>query len=98
MENSMEYHGKYINIWRIFSMKIFLEIPWNFLWNSMKFHGIFPMEFYGKFHEFTERFSPGQLHTTVQRCVVSSCYLSASKRMSISGNSFCFRSIPDEND
>jgi hypothetical protein len=35
-----------------------------FPWNSMKFsHEILPwnfMKFHGKFHEFTERFSPGR--------------------------------------
>jgi hypothetical protein len=28
-------------------------------WNSIEFHEI-PWKFHGKFHEFTERFSPGQ--------------------------------------
>jgi hypothetical protein len=50
----------------------FSGIPWKILWNSMKFHWIswiymeFSMEFHGKFHEFTERFSPGMFFYDTQ--------------------------------
>jgi hypothetical protein len=59
----MEFHGKWKILWNSTKFhKIFHGILWTFSYIfDVFFHENFPwnMEFHGKFHEFTERFSPG---------------------------------------